>query len=531
MQGSERSCKGPDSVDRGYHRLLIHGVPGLAILPGSPPVVPSPVTTPARLLPPQTRQQLALDALGGPSVTELAARHQVSRKFVYQQQQKAHDALDHTFAATPDDPPGVLFWLPVTKPWLRQLVLGLTLIGHSSLRGVTELLADIFDYPLSVGTVHNILHQAVADARTITAGQDLAAVRLGAHDEIFQAGRPVLVGAAVASTYCYLLSPEAHRDADTWGVRLLELGERGFQPDATIADFAGGLRAGQAEALPDVPCRGDIFHALQTATPLAGYLENRAYEAIAIRSRLENRQARTEHRQGRKDASLAGQLRVARAAEAQAVALAEDVALLVRWLQHDVLAVRGPDFTGRCALYDWIVAELRLREPHCPHRIRPVRCLLENQRDALLAFAKELDQDLQALAEEFAVPATLVEEVRAVLSLPSQRPERWQREQGLWARWGSRYGLVRQAVEELLGRVVRASSVIENLNSRLRSYFFLRRHLGEEYLTLLQFFLNHRRFLRSEHAERVGKSPVELLTGQVQPHWLELLGFTPFSRN
>ena len=40
---------------------------------------------------------------------------------------------------------------------------------------------------------------------------------------------------------------------------------------------------------------------------------------------------------------------------------------------------------------------------------------------------------------------------------------------------------------------VRASSVVENLNSRLRNYFFLRRHLGPDYLQLLQFFLNHRR--------------------------------------
>ena len=78
---------------------------------------------------------------------------------------------------------------------------------------------------------------------------------------------------------------------------------------------------------------------------------------------------------------------------------------------------------------------------------------------------------------------------------------------------------------------VRASSVIENLNSRLRGYFFLRRHLGPDYLALLQFFLNHRRFLRSEHAERVGKSPAELLTGQSHPHWLEMLGYTRFTRN
>jgi hypothetical protein len=502
----------------------------MTILPPPTLPVPSPAT-PARQLPPRLRQQLALDALAGQPITTLADELQVSRKFVYQQLHHAHHALDRAFAPLPPDPPQLLFWLPVTQPWLQQLVLGLTFICHSSLRGVTELLQDLFAYPLAVGSVHNILSQAVASARQVNARQDLAAVRIGALDEIFQAGRPVLVGADVASTYCYLLSLEEHRDADTWGVRLLELAERGFRPDATIADFAGGLRAGQAEALPEVPCRGDVFHALQTALPLVRYLENRAYEAIAARSRLEERQARTEHRQGRKDQSLAAQLRYAREAETQALALAEEVAALIGWLRQDVLAVRAPDYASRCALYDWIVAELRLREAHCPHRIRPVRCLLENQRDDLLAFAKQLDQDLQALAEEYAVPGAVLDEVRQVLSLSSSRPERWQREQALWQRWGSRYGLLREAVAELLGQVVRASSVIENLNSRLRNYFFLRRHLGADYLALLQFFLNQRRFQRSEHPERAGKSPAELLSGKAQPHWLESLGYTRFSRN
>ena len=62
---------------------------------------------------------------------------------------------------------------------------------------------------------------------------------------------------------------------------------------------------------------------------------------------------------------------------------------------------------------------------------------------------------------------------------------------------------MREGVTALLGQVVRASSVIENLNSRLRTYFFLRRHLGADYLALLQFFLNQRRFLRSEHPGRL----------------------------
>ena len=80
-------------------------------------------------------------------------------------------------------------------------------------------------------------------------------------------------------------------------------------------------------------------------------------------------------------------------------------------------------------------------------------------------------------------------------------------------------------------QVVRASSVIENLNSRLRNYFFLRKQVGPEYLKVLQFYLNHRRFVRSEHPQRVGKSPRELLSGQEHGHWLELLGYQRFSRN
>jgi len=49
-------------------------------------------------------------------------------------------------------------------------------------------------------------------------------------------------------------------------------------------------------------------------------------------------------------------------------------------------------------------------------------------------------------------------------------------------------------------------------NSRLRTYFTLRRHLGGAYLDLLRFFLNHRRFLRSRRAKRQGKSLRELMT-------------------
>lgn len=203
-----------------------------------------PNSCPAKALPPSQRLRIGLQALAGTqTVSGLADQFDVSRKFVGQQRAIAGRALDDAFAPQPATD-RVLFRLPVTKPWLRQFTLGLVLICPSSLRGVVEILGDLFDYPLSLGTVANMVQQAVAPARQHNQAQDLSGIRVGAHDEIFQD--------------CYLCSPASHRDADTWGVRLLELQQRGSHPDYVVADAGKGLRAGQAAALPEVPCRSDV---------------------------------------------------------------------------------------------------------------------------------------------------------------------------------------------------------------------------------------------------------------------------------
>lgn len=486
---------------------------------------------PAKAMPPPQRRQLALEALAGAeTVSGLADRHEVSRKFVYRQAAKAEEALDAAFSPADGDDEKVLFYLPVTKAWLRQLILGLTLICHSSLRGVVELLGNLFDFPISVGTVHNVLQATVAQARSCNEQQDLGGVRIGAHDEIFQSGRPVLVGVDAESSYCYLLSLEDRRDAETWGVRLLDLRAQGFQPEATIADAGSGLRAGQVLAMPEVPCRGDVFHALQTVHVLATFVENRAYAAIGAAADLQRKKARLRRR-GRRTHSVGVKLGHAEREEARAVALTDDVAVLLAWLREDVLSLAGSDHATRRELFDFIVAELRRLEPRCPHRIGPVVRALANQRDDLLAFAAGLDKELEALAAEFQVPVETVRDVLNVEQLPLDDPSRWPREAALRSQLAGRHFALRAAVVEIARKTVRASSLVENLNSRLRNYFFLRRHLGPDYLALLQFFLNHRRFLRSGRPERVGKSPAELLTGSPHPHWLEMLGYRRFYRN
>jgi len=489
-----------------------------------------PTSPPAKALGPEQRQDLAVQALAGAvPITELAQQAQVSRKFVHQQKNIAQEALADAFESQPDDDK-VLFYLPVTKQWLRQLTLGLVLIGHCSLRGVVELLRDLFNFRMAIGTVHNIVRSIVPRARDYNNRQDLRPVRIGDHDELFQCSDPVLTGIDVESGYCYLLSREEHRDADTWGVRLLELQERGFQPEAIVADAGSGLRAGQAAALPGVPCRSDVFHALREVQKVVTILENKAYKAMTASRDLQHKLA-SHNRRGLPNRSLIRRLADAVRDEARAIELADHVALLARWLRLDVLGFAGPLHAERIALYDFICAELQARLAQAPTHLHKLTAYLKNQRDDLLAFAAQLDQDLAALAAAFEVPPEWVRESFAVQTLKPDSPQRWQRDARLRQVLGERYFLLAKAVHNLHRGTVRSSSLVENLNGRLRSYFYLRRHLGNDYLAVLQFFLNHRRFLRSQHPERLGKSPAELLTGQSHPHWLEMLGYQRFSCN
>ena len=72
-------------------------------------------------------------------------------------------------------------------------------------------------------------------------------------------------------------------------------------------------------------------------------MEGCAYRAIAPRTDLERPQATPGKRRERQKLSLAQRLRPARPAEAQAIARADDVALLMRWLREDILSLAGPE--------------------------------------------------------------------------------------------------------------------------------------------------------------------------------------------
>ncbi len=487
----------------------------------------------ARSLSLAQRQEIALQTLGGKvSISETADNYSVSRNFVYKQKEKALSAVSQAFEEDPDDDP-VLFHLPVKKGWLEQFVLELLLVGRCSYDGVVEIFQDLFDYSISKGTVHNIAYANLEKCSKINHQQDLSQIKVPALDEIYQSGNPVLVGCDTSSTYCFLLSLEDACDANTWGVRLLELSEnQDLKPNHTIADGGPAARRGQKDAWPDVPCHGDVFHALHPFNDLVHYLDNLAEKALKVVDGFEHKIQcpRGKWKQDAMYQVLLKNIEEAKKSFEKSSSLAEDVTILYRWLKNDILSLVGPSYQDRRELFQFVVDQLAVRESACPHRIAPVRKYLENHKDDLLAFVPLMEKRFERIAEEFETPLKNVQAVYQLAGMPVSSNNRWEQYSALRELLGANFYPIENAVAEVLDTTVRASSLVENLNSRLRNYFTLRKNLGNNYLELLRFFLNHRRFKSSEKEERKGKSPVELLTGTTHIHWLELLGYERFKQ-
>lgn len=120
----------------------------------------------ARQLDPSQRQDLALKLIKNEKpVSDIARDNNVSRKFLYQQKDKALNAIDTEFNKSNDS--DVLFYIPVTTSWLISLVLCLLLHCRSSRRGVQKVLNDVFDYPISIGTICNHAKNAASKAKEL----------------------------------------------------------------------------------------------------------------------------------------------------------------------------------------------------------------------------------------------------------------------------------------------------------------------------------------------------------------------------
>jgi len=210
--------------------------------------------------------------------------------------------------------------------------------------------------------------------------------------------------------------------------------------------------------------------------------------------------------------------------------LSETIDTLISWIEHDVFNMAGYNPNVRRELFDFIVVEFKKLEKIHKHRIRTIRVKLKNQRDLLLVFADVLNDKFAHIAKESSHTLETIW-VMCELQRCKQSGDNYAiRSLPLQFQLGEKYDAVEDAVIAAMNTTEKTSSMVENLNSRISPYFFLRKEIGNDYLQLLQFYLNHTAFLRSEDPKRRKKSPTEILTNKPHDHWLELLGFKRFKR-
>ena len=209
--------------------------------------------------------------------------------------------------------------------------------------------------------------------------------------------------------------------------------------------------------------------------------------------------------------------------------ISESINTLVSWMEHDVFNKAGPNPEDRYLLFDFILDEFKALAKLHPHRIRDVCIGLKNQRHLLLAFTTVLDEKLKRIALQFNCTTQTIWDICQLQRCRHEGVVYAVRSVPLLLALGDLLYAIEDAVISAMNSTERTSSMVENLNSRLRPYLFLRREVGPDYLELLRFYLNHTPFMRSE-THRANQSPAELLTGTSHPHWLEMLGYQKFKR-
>src|SRR3989475_1647456 len=160
--------------------------------------------------------------------------------------------------------------------------------------------------------------------------------------------------------------------------------------------------------------------------------------------------------------------------------------------------------------------------------LKPIRTHLD---DIVVPFAQAeaIDVELRAIvpheACEFLVLAWHYEHL--VYQAPAKHKRAQQRERAFWLACaeglvGDEFDTLKALVFDKLDSIVRASSLVEMVNSLIRPYLnSCKGQITQETLNLIMFYHNHRRY---KSGKRQGKAPIELLTGEpLAMPWWELL--------
>lgn len=430
--------------------------------------------------------------------------------------------------------------LVVTPERLSRTILTHCFPGNTSIRDMQACLQAAFDQTPGIGTISQLITTSGQQAGRVLAALDYSP--LGAvitlRDETFFQDWPILIVIEPVSTTILWAEVCPDRQADTWGLVLLRVEEKGVTLKGLVEDMAQAYPKSQKLIdREELEVQKDIWHVERDGGRLARSLERAAYQAIGRVYDLEtNLLAQWD------EAVFSQQYLPAVATQERAIAQYDT---FVEWYAHlqDALELvdrRSGEIRDR-QTNGWLLEETLSALEKLDHtgvkawvkRIRTYQkemlTFLDWAQAALAQYQREAAGQLpdgfiatvarcwwyrHALINghlHFKDQAQLAELELELLLDPDPTLTQWA-----------------DKLLHILEAAVRASSLVEAINNLLKSFLNSRRSFHnietlQAYLNLFVLWHNMRVYPRGK---RSGKSPYQL-AGIKTPSddWLELLGY------
>ena len=451
----------------------------------------------------------------GMSAALLAEKYSCSVQYVYKLAKEADEML-----AKFDDPR----WnngtdiIIVDQEFIEATCIVLSVVCQSSLEDTHIAIQMLLNRDISVSTISRIRSEYAIKAAEFTEKQDLSPIKIGANDEIFFGQTPVLTGIDLRSTYIYCMTIAPDRTAETWQLQMMLLMDQHLQLECSISDAGNGLLKGIKDAFPDCHIQIDVFHSLLEMGVVVYGIRDKVY---AFLSEMASVEKQLLYGQRKFEKTYAKYYEMDEEADL-IMHLCDLMEILDQWMK-ELLGFPGYTADESIALLNWIAdefAEIACKGEHLKFvkfsRLKDAAAKLKNRIPHSQEYLAQLDKNMSRRAKELGIKCDVFHQAYRMLSLGYGTSEYLRAQEDIdRLLWNKNITLPRVMVEldDILKKTYKASSIVENLNSRLRTLINDMRGLTPGMASLLQLYLNTKPYRRSHVPERVGKSPLELLNG------------------
>lgn len=459
------------------------------------------------------RNIIGCKAIVGESVSNISEEYKINREFVYNQKKRIAELLEseETFIKTPA--------VILDKSMIEKIIVGCMLVCKASTEDTQRFMDWIFKIWVSIGKISTTINKAASKAEQWNKSIDLSEIKIGANDEIFQGNKPVLVGVEPQTTFTYLLEGVENRDSTTWGYKLLEKEKnQGLKLETTVNDGGSGLRKGIKDAFPEIETQIDTFHTGYDFSKAVLSAERYAYKKIKDEESLKKKAVKWKKPENFE------KYQAAIIKTSESIQIYDNLSILYSWIV-ELLQIGGYFYEERTELLRFIIEQIEGLPKKNAYLEKALKFLKQNICE-ILQFVKKAEILMDKMAIEENIGIDVLKKMWKQLGYSPESAEYNYLEAEIGELLGTRYLKIREKWNKFISvNVVRASSIVECINSLIRPYLFLKKAVPGKFLALLQFYFNTRKYRRSRKFERVGKSPIELLTGQIHGNPLEILGY------